>query len=291
MKLKLNIQKFSSTNATTHYELSQYVGSDKPTYLVDYNSDMNKIDTGIYNADAQATQNANNIGTMSNLNTTEKSSLVGAINEVNTQVGVNTGNISTNTSNISTLGNNQGVMANLTTTEKSSLVGAINEVDAVNDTQTTNITKNATDIATLNAKFNFTNINSYTQSDLSINTGTLYTCDLTVASNSDYSVMKVYGRCVISTGTAYTNNITISGAIPSGYRPSTEISVKNGIVPFISAVYTSVDPAQFNTSMTLKTNGDIVLTVTTNNNSDKILSIFAIPFITFVKDFGDTPAE
>ena len=35
----------ASTNKTTNYELSQYVGSDKPTYLGDYNSDMSKIDT------------------------------------------------------------------------------------------------------------------------------------------------------------------------------------------------------------------------------------------------------
>lgn len=38
----------SSTNKTTYYELSQYVGSDKPTYLGDYNSDMLKIDTGLH---------------------------------------------------------------------------------------------------------------------------------------------------------------------------------------------------------------------------------------------------
>lgn len=35
----------SSTNKTTNYKLSQYVGTDKPTYLGDYNGDMLKIDT------------------------------------------------------------------------------------------------------------------------------------------------------------------------------------------------------------------------------------------------------
>ena len=33
----------SSTNKTTNYNLSQYIGSDKPTYLSDYNSDMFEI--------------------------------------------------------------------------------------------------------------------------------------------------------------------------------------------------------------------------------------------------------
>ena len=40
----------ASTNHTTNYELSQYIGTDKPTYLTDYNGDMLKIDTAIKNA-------------------------------------------------------------------------------------------------------------------------------------------------------------------------------------------------------------------------------------------------
>ena len=45
----------SSTNKTTNYELSQFVGSDKPAWLQDYNADMSKIDTGIHNAATTAT--------------------------------------------------------------------------------------------------------------------------------------------------------------------------------------------------------------------------------------------
>lgn len=37
----------SSTNKTATIELSQYIGTDKPTYLVDYNGDMLKIDNAI----------------------------------------------------------------------------------------------------------------------------------------------------------------------------------------------------------------------------------------------------
>lgn len=43
----------SSTNKTTNYKLSQYIGTDKPTYLGDYNGDMLKIDTQLKaNADS-----------------------------------------------------------------------------------------------------------------------------------------------------------------------------------------------------------------------------------------------
>ena len=45
----------SSTNKTNYYNLSQYIDSDKPTYLSDYNSDMSKIDAGIHNVQETAT--------------------------------------------------------------------------------------------------------------------------------------------------------------------------------------------------------------------------------------------
>lgn len=47
----------SSTNKTANYNLSQYIGTDKPTYLGDYNSDMLKIDTAL-KANADSASNA-----------------------------------------------------------------------------------------------------------------------------------------------------------------------------------------------------------------------------------------
>lgn len=111
----------ASTNKTTHYDLSQYIAGDKPTYLVDYNGDMSAIDTGIYNAQAKANVNESNIGDLTNLDTTVKTDLVSAINE---EAG--------KTSKI-------GNLSNLTTTAKTDLVVAINEVDAEADANTTAI--------------------------------------------------------------------------------------------------------------------------------------------------------
>lgn len=47
----------SSTNKTPNYNLSQYVGTDKPTYLGDYNGDMLKIDKQL-KANADSASNA-----------------------------------------------------------------------------------------------------------------------------------------------------------------------------------------------------------------------------------------
>ncbi|UWG07782.1 MAG: hypothetical protein [Bacteriophage sp.] len=49
----------SSTNKTTNYKLSQYIGTDKPTYLGDYNGDMLKIDNQMkVNADSASNATA-----------------------------------------------------------------------------------------------------------------------------------------------------------------------------------------------------------------------------------------
>lgn len=115
----------ASTNKTTHYELSQYIGTDKPTYLVDYNTDMANIDQGIYDAKSEADNNNTAIGTLSNLETEVKTDLVSAINEVETETNSNTSNI--------------GNLSNLTTEATNSLVSAINEVDAEADRNNQNI--------------------------------------------------------------------------------------------------------------------------------------------------------
>ena len=41
----------ASTNKTTTLDLSQFVGTDKPDWLTDYNDDMEKIDTWATTAD------------------------------------------------------------------------------------------------------------------------------------------------------------------------------------------------------------------------------------------------
>lgn len=44
----------SFTNSTTNYGLPQWIGTDKPTYLVDQNGAYSTIDTELYNANSNA---------------------------------------------------------------------------------------------------------------------------------------------------------------------------------------------------------------------------------------------
>lgn len=65
------------------------------------------------------------VGSLATLTTTEKASVVGAINELDADIATNAASITTNSNSIGTLGS-------LTTTAKNSLVAAINELDADN---------------------------------------------------------------------------------------------------------------------------------------------------------------
>lgn len=53
----------SSTNKTANYQLSQYIGTDKPTYLGDYNTDMSKIDAQMKANATAASQAKSSAGT------------------------------------------------------------------------------------------------------------------------------------------------------------------------------------------------------------------------------------
>lgn len=249
----------ASTNKTTHYDLSQYIATDKPTYLVDYNGDMTKIDSAIYETDSLSKVNESAIGTLSNLDTTVKSDLVSAINEVNTQVGLNTTAIGNNTTAI---GNNTraiGTLANLDTIDKSDLVDAINEIVS---------------------QFNIGNPVTY---DNSINP---YTCDngtvsygnFTLVSNPMGSMAKIYGAVVHTPSTTNSSEITIGN---SSLRPSTDIIINNaglGISFSESATYIA--------DLKIKTNGDIVLLIP-GRPLNSLYFVFQ-PFVYFIKDFGDT---
>lgn len=66
----------SSTNKTINYKLSQFISTDKPTWLVDYNTDMNRIDLGIKGVSDVAGTNASNINLLTGRMTTAENNIV-----------------------------------------------------------------------------------------------------------------------------------------------------------------------------------------------------------------------
>lgn len=98
-----------STNKTTNYELSQYIGTDKPSWLNDYNNDMLKIDTQMKanataasgaqttanTADGKADANALAISTLDTQINTPSTGLAAVVAGHTTSIGTINGTIGT----------------------------------------------------------------------------------------------------------------------------------------------------------------------------------------------------
>lgn len=99
-----------STNKTTNYELSQFVGTDKPSWLGDYNADMSKIDLAIKARAVEAGQAQASADTANGkadaldtrMDTAEDNilALQNASTTDHTQIATNTANISQNAQDI-----------------------------------------------------------------------------------------------------------------------------------------------------------------------------------------------
>lgn len=116
-----------STNKTTNYELSQFLGSDKPAWLLDYNGDMQKIDTQMKaNADA-ASAAQSKADTADGKADDLRTDLTTLNNQVNDPTGL--------AADVATLSGTMNTVTSLigngepTTTDKT-LIGAINEIAA-----------------------------------------------------------------------------------------------------------------------------------------------------------------
>lgn len=170
----------ASTNKTTNYNLSQFIGTDKPAWLSDYNQDMSKIDTGIKNAadtatgaDGKADANATAIGTLSNLTTDVKTDLVAAVNEVDSHADT----------------------AQVTASNAAAKAIA-----------------NETAIGKIANTLNINTYLTYTSANATCTNGTLGAGELYVARNADGSLFKVYGNLLVTpTGGTTTVNLPTSG--------------------------------------------------------------------------------
>ena len=140
------------TNTTSHYSLPQYVATDKPKYLTDFNQTMEAIDTQMYtNAQAAATADGKAV--------TAKDTADGAVSSIatlNTQINGDVsdpsdrglaGDVSDNSGAINTINSLIG-NGTPTTTDKT-IIGAINEIYA-------DITGGGTDVTAANVSYDNT---------------------------------------------------------------------------------------------------------------------------------------
>ena len=144
----------SHTNQTPNYNLPQFIGTDKPAWLVAFNQAMSDIDTQMKaNATAGATAEADAQSALSGVSAlnSQVGGLQTDVTAIQTQLPLDEAQIATNAQNISTqasaivnannridtangnitaLDTKVGDLADLDTTDKTSIVNAVNEVNA-----------------------------------------------------------------------------------------------------------------------------------------------------------------
>ena len=239
----------SSTNKTTNYDLSQFLGSDKPAWLSDYNTDMGKIDAQMkVNADAAtaagstASAASTAVGTLANLTTDAKTSTVAAINEVDSHAD----------------------------SAQSTASSALSSATAV-----------ATDFNAFKSYMTLSSFTSYTTSNLSIISGggSVSSCTMSVAKNSDGTLCKIYGAIGIADPTSSSGKVRLN--VDTGLRPDSKITVTGlGIIENVTGGLTSLN-VDINTDGTIDFYGII------RSGSNYAIRSFAC--LVFVKDFGDQP--
>jgi hypothetical protein len=114
----------SATNATTNYNFTLFIGTDKPAWLVDWNSAMSAIDAAIKGVDTDV-QGA--IVDISGLSSTVAAHTA-SISTISGQITVITTNLNTATGNINTI--NSLIGNGTPTTTDQTIIGAINELHA-----------------------------------------------------------------------------------------------------------------------------------------------------------------
>ena len=259
----------SATNHTTNYNLPQFLGTDKPTWLTDVNNAMSAIDTQMKanadsatGADTKATTATNAIGTLANLQTTAKTDLVSAVNEVNTNVGT-----AQNTANTA--------------------IGSANAT--------------ATALNTFEQKFNLSDISQGTSTNYTT-TGTVNN-GMTLAQNSDGSIFKAYGffeiaknsSCTVQSVAGLTGYYGIDTGLVLTTSPSEAYIIKaSGLEIQINGDNGAnkwINPKD----MAVGTNGHIYIGIKRSSSKTSADSSYNInytypPCIYFNGTFGDTPS-
>lgn len=115
-----------ATNSTTNYSLSQFISTDKPAWLQDYNGDMLKIDVAIKAAKTAADSAQSTADAASSASGTNTA----AITALQTTVGGLNTSVTNLQSSVNTI---QALIGNGTpTTTDRTIIGAINEINAYN---------------------------------------------------------------------------------------------------------------------------------------------------------------
>lgn len=216
----------SATNSTPNYNLPQYVATDKPTYLGDFNKAMLDIDTNMKSIDNKASSAESAVATA---NTNASQALENA-NQASTKADT----------------------AQATATQaQTTATTAKNTADTAQSTATT--AKNTADTANTNTNANTTAIENIKKWTSLGNIATNGTGNLNAYINKELNLLNIYGRTNNLTGTG--TNVKI-GSLPESARPNATRRI-NGVAFTYYGNSASQNLVLFD--LNILTNGDIVI--------------------------------
>ena len=132
--MKLNIQLFAHTNQTANYDLPQFVGTDKPTWLGDFNEAMSDIDAGMH-------KNASDIASMQS----DVSAATQAASKASSDVTTLTGTVTTLSGTVASV----QTTANNASQTASSALNTANTANGKADTNASAISTLQSDVSDL----------------------------------------------------------------------------------------------------------------------------------------------
>lgn len=219
----------SATNSTPNYNLPQYIGTDVPSYLGDFNSAMLKIDNAIKGVDNKATSAESSVAT-ANSNATQALE--------NSETAQTTAETAQATA---TSAKNTANSANTTAgTAKSTANTALETAQsALQTANTANATANKTN----------TDIGKWVvPSSIGANGA-----NIRISRNKKLGLLGIACRVLSGQGSTSGSKTTI-GTLPSGMRPSSARTIYGGAMIIYSDSVISRD-------LTINTNGTITVPV------------------------------
>lgn len=248
----------ASTNKTTNYDLSQYVGTDKPTYLGDYNSDMLKIDTAIKNA-------SNSASAASTAASAAQTTADGA---------------STAASNAQTSADAANQAASNASQAAATAQGTANTANTNAQSALANASVNAQAIATLKSYLDIKNYVTPTAQISGAISGNL-DMRITVARNDDGTLAKIYGYLGFTKSNA--NGDVVVTLTGTGLNPNSEFIISPiGILR--DSQNTNYNPGYM--ACTVKANGDLEFNFK-NVVANRSPFLICPACLYLIKNFGD----
>ena len=263
------------SNQTANYELSQFIGTDKPTFLGDYNGDMQKIDAAIKGAKdtadgASTTANAASALATSASETATSAASAAASADANATTALNTAN-------------------GATTTANSALSAASSAATAASDATTTanaaaTEAQAATAAVALKPSYaeTFARMYSMTSDTPTVTPETGITVamnGLKTASNVDKSLGKIYGQLNL-TFSASTGGYAKVATIAAGFGTRDAAFNVTGYAMNIGGQAQS-----FSIGLVVETNGDV--SVWANVTGAATVYMNFPPCLLVLQDFGD----